>query len=272
MRPAVLGLMARVDRAARRLAREVRSRLEQFRDFLRDIILPEHSSARPYLLVAVLAAVILGIAGVRLLNEDRPPASTPTETAVAASPGPTGATTPPGTAASPTPEPTPTLGPPPIDIALRGSIDAGPMAATGQTIGTHEVLLVLDPRGGSIGGTFTLGIERFGIGALLTRTFGGDDDPAFDVFQACTVTLTLAGVVSGVQDEAAGTLSGTAEFRATMDDVDDCLKTRPASVTIDPDKVAQPTTRDWRATFDGTTARGTIDLDPALSFAATVEG
>jgi hypothetical protein len=275
MRLAMVELIARVDRAARRVARDTRTHLEQLRDFLRDILLPERSSARPYLLAAVLAAVVLGFAGVRLLSEGGPSGSSaPTDAGAGKSPGASDAT-PSSGAASPTiepsPEPTPKLGPPPIDLALRGSIDAGPGEATGLVIGVHEVRLVVDPRGGSIGGTFTIGIEQFGIGALLTRTFGGDDDPAFDAFQACTVTLTLVGAVSGVNDPAAGALSGTAAFNATMDDVDDCLKTRPASVTIDPDKVAQPTTRDWRATFDGTTARGTIDLDPALSFTAVAE-
>jgi hypothetical protein len=49
-----------------------------------------------------------------------------------------------------------------------------------------------------------------------------------------------------------------------------CAGDRPAGSphrdNLDPDET---TTVKWRATFDGKKAKGTIDLDPVLSFTAT---
>jgi len=271
-------ILARAGRAAKGAARAFEERLQRLSDFLRDILLPEHSSARPYLLMAVFAAVILGIGGARLLVQGDPAATAAPASAATATQGAGGDPTREPAASDtstprPTPRPTPRLTPEPTpdDLALRGPIDTAPMADTGLTIGTHEALLTIDPDGGPAGGTFTIGIQRFPIGALLTRTFDGEDDPGFDAFRTCTVTLVLVGVATGTYDPATGRVSGTAAFKATTDDVDDCLKTRPANVTVDLDEIAQPTTRTWRATFDGATATGIIDLDPVLSFTATAE-
>ncbi|MHB8890641.1 MAG: hypothetical protein ACYC65_01190 [Candidatus Limnocylindrales bacterium] len=282
MGSALIEILARAWRAARGAARAFEQRLQRLSDFLRDILLPEHSSARPYLLMAVFAAVILGTGGARLLVQGDPAATAAPTSAAAATQGAGGDPTPePAASDTSTPEPTPrptlqptpwfTPEPTPAGLALRGPIDTAPMADTGLVIGSHEARLTIDPDGGPVAGTFTIGIRRFPIGALLTRTFDGEDDPGFDVFRTCSVTLVLVGVATGTHDAATGRVAGTAAFKATTDDVDDCLKTRPANVTIDPDEIAQPTTRTWRATFDGTTAAGIIDLDPVLSFTATAE-
>ena len=67
-------------------------------------------------------------------------------------------------------------------------------------------------------------------------------------------------------------MSGKAAFKSQTDDVDDCLKTRPSNLSIDPDEVAKPTTVKWRAKFNGTRATGSLDLEPVMDFSATIEG
>jgi hypothetical protein len=66
-------------------------------------------------------------------------------------------------------------------------------------------------------------------------------------------------------------LSGTAPFEPTTNDVDDCLKTKPPNLTIDPDEAVDPSAVSWSASFDGTTAKGSIALDPKTPFEATRE-
>jgi len=83
--------------------------------------------------------------------------------------------------------------------------------------------------------------------------------------------MVLAGKVKGTYDEAAGKLSGKATFKAAVDDVDDCLKTHPSEISIDPDKIAETTTVKWRAKFNGTRATGSLDMEPVMDFSATIE-
>ena len=178
---------------------------------------------------------------------------------------------------SPTPEPTatpePTVAPTPVpgNVTIRGPIDASEVSAVGMRVGTHEALLAFDPKGGPVSGTFTIELKEFPIGALLTGTFDGEDDPRFAEFKKCTVTLALVGKVNGTYDADTGKLSGKAAFKAATDDVDDCLKTRPANLSIDPDEVAKPTTVKWRAKFNGTRATGSLDMEPAMDFSATTQ-
>ena len=129
-------------------------------------------------------------------------------------------------------------------------------------VGTHEAVLAFDPGGGPVSGTFTIEIKEFPIGLLLTSTFKGEKDPDFAEFKKCSVTLTLVGKVKGTYAADTGKLSGKAAFRAQTDDVDDCLKTRPSNLSIDPDKVVTPTTVKWRAKFNGTRATGSLAWSP----------
>ncbi len=66
--------------------------------------------------------------------------------------------------------------------------------------------------------------------------------PDFAAFKTCTVLLVLEGDATGTYDATGGKLSGKAAFHAVPEDVHDCLKTRPANLTIDPNEVAKPTT------------------------------
>jgi hypothetical protein len=77
--------------------------------------------------------------------------------------------------------------------------------------------------------------------------------------------------VNGAYEADTGKLSGKAAFKAETDDVDDCLKTRPSNLSIDPDKVAKPTTVKWQARFNGTRATGNLAMEPAMNFSATIE-
>jgi hypothetical protein len=171
---------------------------------------------------------------------------------------------------TPTPEPTPTPAPTPGNVTIRGPIDASEVSAVGLRVGTHEALLAFDPKGGPVSGTFTIELEEFPIGSLLTSTFDGEKDARYAAFKKCTVTLALVGKVNGTYDFDAGKMSGKAVFKAATDDVDDCLKTRPSNISIDPDEFSEPTTVKWRAKFNGTRATGSLDLEPVMDFSATV--
>jgi hypothetical protein len=172
---------------------------------------------------------------------------------------------------TPTSEPTPTPTPTPANVTIRGPIDASEMSGVGLRVGVHEALLGFDPKGGPVSGTFTIEIKEFPIGSLLTRTFGGEKDADYAEFKKCTVTMALVGKVNGNYAADTGKLSGKATFRAQTDDVDDCLKTRPSNISIDPDKVAKPTTVKWRAKFNGTRATGSLDMEPVMDFTATLQ-
>ncbi len=167
------------------------------------------------------------------------------------------------------PSAVPTPSPVPQSVTLRGPIDVRAMAKTGLTMGEHtaELIVFLDNK--TVRGSFTIAIEKFPIGSLLTATFGGQKDPDYAAFKRCTVLMVLNGPISGTYDPRSGKLTGKATFKAEVDDVDDCLKTRPSNISIDPNRVAKPTTVTWTATFDGTTAKGTLKLKPALGFSAT---
>jgi hypothetical protein len=156
-------------------------------------------------------------------------------------------------------------------VTIRGPIDTSEVSAAGMRVGAHEALLAMDPKGGPVSGTFTIELKEFPIGALLTGTFDGEKDPRFAEFKTCTVTMALVGKVTGTYDADAGKMSGKAAFKAATDDVDDCLKTRPSNISIDPDEVAKPTTVKWRAKFNGTRATGSLDMEPVMDFSATVE-
>ncbi len=171
----------------------------------------------------------------------------------------------------PTPEPTPIPSPAPGNVTIRGPIDASEVSWVDLRVGTHEVLLSFDSKGGPVSGTFTIEIKEFPIGSLLTATFDGEKDPDYDAFKKCTVTMALVGQANGTYDAATGKMSGKAAFKAAADDVDDCLKTRPSNISIDPDKVAKPTSVKWRAKFNGTRATGSLDMEPVMDFSATIE-
>jgi hypothetical protein len=173
---------------------------------------------------------------------------------------------------APTLEPTPAPSPTPGNVTIRGPIDASEFSATttSMRVGTHEAVLAFDPEGGPVSGTFTIEIKEFPIGLLLTSTFKGEKDPGFAEFKDCTVTLGLVAQAKGTYDADTGKLSGKAAFKSVTDDVDDCLKTRPSNLSIDPDEVAKPTTVKWRATFNGTRATGSLGLKPAMDFSATI--
>jgi hypothetical protein len=84
--------------------------------------------------------------------------------------------------------------------------------------------------------------------------------------------LALVGKATGTFDADTGKLAGKAAFKAATDDVEDCLKTRPSNLSVDPDKLAKPTTVKWLARFNGTRASGSLGLTPAMDFSATTEG
>lgn len=181
-----------------------------------------------------------------------------------ATPAPTPDATPDATA-TPTPAPSPA----PQSITLQGSIDVRAMEKAGLEVGAHEVELLVFQDNGEVTGTFTIALETFPLGALLTGTFDEADNPKWAAFKECTVRMVLEGEVKGTYDPGTGTLKGTARFRPAMEDPRDCLKTTPSNLTTDPSDVAKPTTVKWSATFDGKKAKGTVALDPSLSFTAT---
>jgi hypothetical protein len=146
------------------------------------------------------------------------------------------------------------------------------MKKVGLEIGAHEVELLVFQDNGEVTGTFTIALETFPLGALLTGTFDEADNPKWAAFEKCTVRLVLEGDATGRYDPATGKLKGTAKFSPVVEDLRDCLKTRPSNVTIDPTDVAKPTTVKWSAAFDGKQAKGRVGLDPELPFAATPEG
>jgi hypothetical protein len=280
MGDALLAIMAGAGRAARALE----ARIERLFEFLRDFVFPggDVTTPRVLLIFIVIAAVGAGVVGTRALIGLDPPttpgtpiaAGVPAAASTDPTPSPTPSPTPeptPEPSPTPTPEATPEPTPTPAGVVIRGPINTSAMSATGLTIGTHEARLAFDPDGGPVTGTFTIEIKRFPIGSLLTHLFAGDRDPDYAQFKRCTVTLALVGRVKGTYDAATGKLSGKAAFKAATDDVKDCLKTRPSNITIDPDKVAKPTTVTWRATFNGTRATGTVNLKPAMRFGAVTE-
>jgi hypothetical protein len=165
--------------------------------------------------------------------------------------------------------PTPTAIPTPVGLVLRGEIDASGIEAGGLIASDHRVELVTVPEGGPVTGLFTIVFEEFPIGSILTQTFGGGDDPAYAAFKTCTVRMTLLGLVSGDFDNATGKLSGEAAFTSSPEDVRDCLKTRPANITMDPSSMSPPTTVPWNATLDGSEVTGVVSLKPQLPFTAT---
>ncbi len=210
------------------------------------------------------------------------PSASPAASGAAIVAGPSGEA-PSAEATTPTLEPSPTetgpaSGPPstaptavPQSVTLRGPIDVRAMTKTGLTIGQHDLELVVFNDTGQVTGSFVIAIEEFPIGALLTRTFSGDDDPGFAAFKKCTVRMVLEGGATGSYNAKTGKLSGKATFKPVSEDVHDCLKTRPSNLAIDPNDAVKPTTVTWSATFDGKRAKGTLVLDPALTFSATPE-
>lgn len=209
------------------------------------------------------------------------PAASPAASGAAVVAGPSAASTPslaptavPSDAS--TPDPTPDASPAPAastpvaqSVTLQGPIDVRAMEKVGLEVGSHEVELLVFQDNGDVTGTFTIALETFPIGALLTGTFDEGDNPKWAAFKKCTVRLTLEGTAKGTYDPGTGKLKGSARFSPVVEDLRDCLKTRPGNLTIDPTDVAKPTTVKWSATFDGRKAKGTLDLDPKLSFTAT---
>jgi hypothetical protein len=209
------------------------------------------------------------------------PAASPAASGAAVVAGPTAESTPllaptavPSDAS--TPDPTPDATPAPAastpvaqSVTLRGPIDVRAMEKVGLEVGAHEVELLVFQDNGEVTGTFTIALETFPIGALLTGTFDEANNPKWAAFKKCTVRMTLEGTAKGTYDRGTGKLKGSARFSPVVEDLRDCLKTRPGNLTIDPTDVAKPTTVKWSATFDGKKAKGTLDLDPKLSFAAT---
>ena len=236
--------------------------------------------------LAAFIAAILFVSG-----STGSPAASPTASGAAVVAGPTAASTPvltptavpsdastPGPTPDATPDATPVATPAPAastpiaqSITLRGPIDVRAMEKVGLEVGAHEVELLVFQDNGEVAGTFTIALETFPIGALLTGTFDEADNPKWAAFKKCTVRLTLEGAVKGTYDAGTGKLKGSARFSPVVEDLRDCLKTRPGNLTIDPTDVAKPTTVKWSATFDGKKAKGTLDLDPRLSFTATPE-
>ena len=170
----------------------------------------------------------------------------------------------------PTPDPTPQPAPTPTAVAqsvtLRGPIDVRAMKKVGLEVGAHDVELIVFQDNGEVTGTFTIVLEAFPIGSILTGALDNADNPRWAAFKKCTVRWALEGTAKGTFNAAKGTLSGKATFRPIVEDVRDCLKTRPPEITFDPDET---TTVKWSATFDGKKAKGTLKLDPALAFTAT---
>ena len=278
MGSALLAILRRAGGAARGVATTFEARMERLGHFVRDFIFPGNSSARPFLIMALFAAIVLGIAGGRALLTDggQPPAaavvppasgaatgSAPSLDASSSAPAATPVTT-------PTVEPSQAPSPTPQSVTLRGPIDVTAMTRTGLKVGTHDVELVVFLDNAQVTGSFTIALDEFPIGSLLTMKFDGNDDPRFATFKTCTVRLVLEGAVTGTHDAKTGKLSGKAAFKSASDDVRDCLKTRPSNLSIDPDSVAEPTTVTWSATFSGTRATGLVDLKPAMPFSATV--
>ena len=211
------------------------------------------------------------------------PSASPGASGVAVITGPTAESTPIVTPAAvpsegSTPDPTPDATQAPAastsvaqSVTLRGQIDVRAMEKVGLEVGAHEVELLVFQDNGEVTGTFTIALETFPIGALLTGTFDEADNPKWAAFKKCTVRLTLEGTAKGTYDPGTGKLQGSARFVPVVEDLRDCLKTRPGNLTVDPTDVAKPTTVKWSATFDGKKAKGTLALDPKLTFAATPE-
>jgi hypothetical protein len=169
----------------------------------------------------------------------------------------------PGTIATTAPGTTPR----PQSLTLRGPIDTSAMTSAGLQIGQHEIELVVFLDNGSVTGSMVLALEEFPIGALLTQTFDGADDPDFAEFKNCTTRLRFEGDVTGAYTPSTGKLKGKVKIEPVSEDIHDCLATRPSNVTLN--SVTKTTTLGWSGTLKGSTATGRIATKPASPFTAT---
>lgn len=165
------------------------------------------------------------------------------------------------------PSPTSVPSATPASTALRGTINVKAITSTGMKVGTNEVELFVDEDTGKVTGSFAFSIENFPIGALLTQAFGGANDPDYAKFKTCSVRMVMAAKVTGTWSSSSGKLKGIALFTPSPEDVHDCLKTRPANVSVN--RATKPSKVTWSGTYRGTRASGKLELEPALPWSAT---